>query len=96
MGARVVVYRVQPGMLDAALNHTREVTRPVARRQPGWRGVTILVDHATETVRVVSLWDSVEQARAADADAAFVAALPHAQYAAGPATIEYFEVADHE
>jgi hypothetical protein len=94
MGARVVIYRVQPGMLDVALRHTREVTRPVAQRQPGWRSVTILVDRTTETVRVVSLWDSVEQARAADADAAFVAALPHPQYAAGPATIEYFEVAD--
>lgn len=96
MGARVVVYRVQPGMLDAALRHTREVTRPVARRQPGWRGVTILVDRATDTVRLVSLWDSIEQARAADANADFVASLPHAQYAAEPATIEYFEVAEQE
>jgi hypothetical protein len=96
MGARVVMYQVEPGMLDAALRHTREVTRPVARRRPGWRSVSIMVDRATGTVRVVSLWDSVEQARAADDDANFVAALPHGQYATGPVTIEYFEVADHE
>lgn len=58
MFARVIRIQIQKNKLDQAVSTFRDSVLPVARRQPGFRGATLLTDRATGGAISVTLWET--------------------------------------
>lgn len=58
MFARVIRIQIQKNKLDQAVSTYRESVLPVAHRQPGFRGATLLVDRATGTAASITYWET--------------------------------------
>ena len=58
MFARVMRIRIQKNKLDQAVATYRDSVLPVARRQRGFRGATLLTDRATGTAVSITLWET--------------------------------------
>jgi heme-degrading monooxygenase HmoA len=96
MHARMMTYQVQQGRIDEYIKHSREQTRPAARRRKGWRGVVVLVDPQTHRTHAISLWDTEADMKAALDDSSFFGTLPGHTHAVDGFTTESYEVADFE
>jgi hypothetical protein len=77
--------------MDERLRHSRDLTLPALQRAPGWRGLTILVDRDSHKNITIGFWDSEEEMLASEGEE-YRAALAQHHFAAGDATVEYFEV----
>ncbi len=91
--ATVRTWTVLPGKMDERLHHSQEVSLAAIRKVPGWRGSLVLVNRASHKNVTLTLWGSkAERAAFERHDAASVQA--YQQFAAGPITMEHFEVGD--
>lgn len=61
MFARVMRIQIQKNKLGQAVVTFRDSVLPVARRQPGFRGATLLTDRATGGAISITLWETEEQ-----------------------------------
>ena len=67
MHARVTKSRVEPDNVAEALRIVQESILPAARQQPGFRGLTHLVDRAAGNGLTITLWESEADMRAGEA-----------------------------
>jgi len=64
MFARIVTFqRSSSSSTDEAIRVAREQVIPMARQQPGYRGVCVLTDRASGKQLGISFWETAEQAR---------------------------------
>ena len=67
MIARVTTGQADRERLDEAIRRTREQTLATVQAQPGFRSYQLLVDRAAGTFISVSLWESEQALRQAEA-----------------------------
>jgi hypothetical protein len=66
--------------------------RPVAGRLEGWTGYLLLADRSTNRIMAIGFWESAAHTEAAIRDPAFIASLPHEDYANGEVSLRYVDV----
>jgi heme-degrading monooxygenase HmoA len=64
MFAQLTILHCADGRLDDLAGRYRQHLVPLTQAQLGYRGLYLLLDRATGKVVALSLWDSVEDARA--------------------------------
>jgi hypothetical protein len=96
MYARVITAQVQPGKIDEAVSIYRNTVVPAARRQKGFKGISLLIDRNTgEHLRIV-IWGTEAETTGDEA-----IGLLHEQIGemastfAGPPITEHCEVSAH-
>ena len=58
MYARTITFHYQSGKMDEALHLLREKVGPEIQQQPGFQGVTNLVDRDNNKAISITLWDT--------------------------------------
>jgi heme-degrading monooxygenase HmoA len=96
MYARMMTYTVHEGRIDEYLRHSRERTRPAARKLKGWKGVLVLVDPKSHKTQAISLWETEADMQAALENNEFAPTLPGHAFARDGFTSESYEVGDFE
>jgi heme-degrading monooxygenase HmoA len=96
MVAHLVLLQCRPDRCDGFVQAYRDGMLPALQMQLGYRGSYLLVDRVAARVLAVSLWDTVEDARAYDRSAAYQEHLAGADDClAAPAQTELYEVTVH-
>jgi heme-degrading monooxygenase HmoA len=87
----------QPGQADEATRYAREQVVPAWQKLAGFKGAYVLMDRQSGKSMPITLWDTEESAKTADAAMAPVAAQAKQQFnlSSMPAT-EFYEVAVEE
>ena len=91
MFARVVATQAAPDQLDGAITLAREQL-PAAAGQPGFRGFYLLTDAETGKVMTISLWETLAQLDAAEAEAAGIRREEAPALGAPSLSVETYEV----
>jgi heme-degrading monooxygenase HmoA len=94
MYARLTTGQIRPGKENEAIRLAWEVVLPVARDQPGYRGLISLFDWATGKYLVISLWGTEADRQAGETRGHVQEQLDAVM--AGPTTGETFTVALRE
>ena len=94
MYARLTTGQIRPGKENEAIRLAWEVVLPVARDQPGYRGLISLFDWATGKYLVISLWGTEADRQAGEMRGHVQEQLDAVM--AGPTTGETFTVALRE
>jgi quinol monooxygenase YgiN len=81
MLAHSVTVHAQPHDLDDLITHFREAMLPILRRQPGYRGTTLLADRTVGTLLAIMLFETASDM------AAFEASADHDAYKAAIARV---------
>ena len=91
MFARVIATQAAPGQLDGAVALARDQL-PAAVEQPGFRGFYLLTDAETGKVMTISLWETLEQLDAVEAQAAGIRREEAPALGAPSRSVETYEV----
>ena len=67
MYTRMITTRIKPGGMEGAIAIYEEQIVPVLRKQPGFRGATLLVNEETATAVSMTCWATREQLLASEA-----------------------------
>ena len=66
MYARMMTSRLKHDMIDESLAIWRDAIIPAAQRQPGFLGVTLLIDNERDVGSSITLWESKEALEAGE------------------------------
>jgi heme-degrading monooxygenase HmoA len=94
MYARVNTMQYQSGKVGEAFQIFRESILSETKRQAGFQGVTVLLDHATDKAVVITLWQTEADAKASGARSSYMQTQllkASSLFAAAP-VIEIYEV----
>jgi heme-degrading monooxygenase HmoA len=93
MHARVIRTQIATDQYEAAMKYAREQGVPAWRQRDGFQGALMLPDRGAEKGLIVSLWDSEQNARGAEAGLARQREQASRQF--GPLPVDLYEVALH-
>ena len=97
MYARVTISQVQSGKTDEGIQIFRDAVLPVAQQQPGFKGVSQLVDRGNNKVIIITFWETEEDMKAGESSGYYRAQIAKvASLLAAQPVMETYEVSIHE
>ncbi len=75
MQARVTTMKAKPGRVDDIVRKTKESVVPALGKQKGFKGIIQLVDQAGDRAISITLWETVDDLDACEANGYYAAAI---------------------
>ncbi len=93
MHARVTTVSVHPGKLDETASIIQTSVAPVMKQQQGFKGWLLLTDSNKNKVVSITLWETISDMTEGELSGYYQDQIEQLIYhAAGPHTVEHFEV----
>ena len=94
MFAQITIFQLNPGALDDLIRRFQDTIAQAVGGQPGFAGMTLLTDPATDRVLSVGLWETEADLLAGERSSYYQEQLARVKHLlAGPPIQEIYEVA---